>query len=135
MGSHECDLDALTERVIGCGIAVHRSLGPGLLESIYRDCLMIEMQAANLAVETERTVSLTYRGRRVGRGLKIDLLVEGCVVVEVKSVEQVHPVHLAQVITYLKIADHPVGLLLNFNVTTLRAGLRRLVHPNRYAKK
>lgn len=86
-------------------------------------------------MESERRVSLTYRGQSVGDNLKMDLLVEGCVIVEVKAVDSIHPVHLAQVITYLKLTGCPAGLLMNFNVTSLRAGLKRLVHPDLYVKK
>lgn len=111
---------------------VHRRLGPGLLESIYRDCLAIELQTARLNVERERHVRLTYRDQRIGRGLVIDLLVEGCLVIEVKAVERLHPVHQAQVITYLKLTGFPCGLLMNFNTTALRAGLKRVVHPDLY---
>ena len=129
------ELECLTEKIIGCAIAVHREMGPGLLESVYRECLSIELSAANLRVESERRVQLQYRGQPIVSTLKVDLLVEGCVVVELKSVEQLHPIFLAQVITYLKLAQCPAGLLINFNATTLRAGLRRLDHPNLYKKK
>ena len=125
-------LDALRERVIGCCIAVHRALGPGLLESIYRDCLMIELKAAGLRVEREHSVTLHYRGDPVGTALRLDLLVEDTLVVEVKAVERLHPVHSAQVITYLKLSGLPAALLVNFNMTTLRAGLKKLVHPDLY---
>jgi GxxExxY protein len=123
-------IDALTERVIGCGMEVHRTLGPGLLESVYRECLVIELRTQNLHVETERRISLEYRGQRVGGGLRLDLLVEACLIVEVKAVEHIHPVHQAQVITYLKLTGCPAGLLMNFTSTTLMAGLKRLVHPD-----
>jgi len=106
------------------------AIGPGLLESIYRDCLMIELGLAGLKVECEIRVPLQYRGTLIRDHLRLDLLVEGVVVVEVKSVERIHPVHLAQVISYLKLADKPAGLLLNFNASTLKAGLRRLNHPD-----
>ena len=127
--------EPLTERIIGCAITVHRALGPGLLESIYRDCLVIELLAEHVRVQCDVPVPITYRGQRVGSDLKIDLLAEGCVVVEVKSVAAIHPVHSAQVITYLKLTGHPVGLLMNFNTTSLRAGLKRLEHPDLYLKK
>ena len=129
------DLDALSERVIGCAIAVHRALGPGLLESIYRECLIIELKAEKIQTDQHRRVSLTYRGEPIAGHLTLDLLVEGRLVVELKSVEQIKPVHLAQVITYLKLTGCPAGLLLNFNATTLRAGLRRLHHPDVYVNK
>jgi GxxExxY protein len=127
--------EPLTEKIIGCGITVHRVLGPGLLESIYRECLVIELLSQNVRVQCDIPVPVTYRGQRVGTDLKLDLLVEGCVVVEVKSVAAIHPVHSAQVITYLKLTGHPVGLLMNFNTTSLRSGLKRLDHPDLYLKK
>jgi GxxExxY protein len=129
------DVEALTEKVIGCAIEVHRTLGPGLLESVYRECMIIEVRGEHLCVESERHVPLEYKGQRIKGQLKLDLLVEGCVVVELKAVDHLHPVHLAQVITYLKLTGYPAGLLMNFNSTSLRAGLRRLEHPDRYAKK
>jgi GxxExxY protein len=129
------DVEALTDKVIGCAIEVHRTLGPGLLESVYRECMIIEMRGEHLGVESERHVPLGYKGQRIKGQLKLDLLIEGCVVVELKAVDHLHPVHLAQVITYLKLTGYPAGLLMNFNSTSLRAGLRRLDHPDRYAKK
>jgi iron complex transport system substrate-binding protein len=86
-------------------------------------------------MDGHRRVSLSYKGERIGGDLKLDLMVEGRVIVEVKAVERFHPVHLAQVITYLKLTGCPVGLLMNFNTTSLRAGLKRLVHPDLYVKK
>jgi GxxExxY protein len=132
--THE-ELQELTEKIIGCAIEVHRTLGPGLLESVYRECLIIELRREHLHVDSERHLSFDYRGQRICGGLKLDLLVNGCVVVELKAVERLHPVYLAQVITYLKISGCPAGLLINFNSTTIRAGLRRLDHPDRYVKK
>jgi GxxExxY protein len=128
-------IDRLTEAVIGCAIAVHRELGPGLLESIYRDCLVIELRFGGLHVEPERRVPVLYRGQKVRNEQKLDLLVEESVVLEIKAVERLLPIHLAQVITYLKLSGYPAGLLLNFNTTSLRAGLRRLNHPDRHIPK
>jgi GxxExxY protein len=128
-------VDALTEKVIACAIAVHREVGPGLLESVYRDCLLHELISHGLHVERERRMPIEYRGQRINTHLKIDLVVEQSVVVEVKAVEQLHPLHQAQVITYLKLSGYPAGLLINFNTPTLRASLRRLNHPDRYATK
>lgn len=127
--------EALKEQVIGCAIEVHRVLGPGLLERIYRDCLCIELRAGKLRVDCERPVSLDYKGHRITHGLKIDLVVEDCLVVEVKALDQLHPVHQAQVITYLKLSGFSAGLLMNFNATTLRAGLKRLVRPDLYVRR
>jgi GxxExxY protein len=128
------EVEALTNKVIGCAIEVHRTLGPGLLESVYRECLILELREKHLSVEDERYVPLDYKGHRVNGNLKLDL-VESCVIVELKTVERLHPVHLAQVITYLKLTGCPVGLLMNFNSTTLKAGLKRLDHPDKYSKK
>ena len=114
-------IEAVAHRVIGAAIEVHRSLGPGLLEGVYRECLVVELRTRGLFAATEVRVPIDYKGRRVGTPLKIDLLVEGCVVVEVKAVEALHPIHDAQVITYLKLTGH--------------YGLRRFDHPDRYAKK
>ena len=128
-------LDALTELVIGAAIAVHTALGPGLLESIYRDALFIELTARGLTLKVEEHVPVFYRGQRIRGDLKIDLLVDGRLIVEIKAVDRLHPVFQAQVITYLKLTGHPAALLLNFNATTLRAGLKRLDHPDLYAAK
>jgi GxxExxY protein len=135
MGHTPLEIEALTERIIGCAIEVHRTLGPGLLESVYRDCLQIELQLAGLRVESEKPVKLVYKERRVSSEFKLDLLVEESVVLELKAVERLHSVHLAQVVTYLKLTGYPAGLLMNFNSTTLRAGLRRLTHPDLYVRK
>jgi GxxExxY protein len=135
MTTAPAEVEELTEKIIGCAIEVHRILGPGLLESVYRECLIIEMRSHGLRVAGERHLPLDYKGQRVGGGLKLDLLVDDCVIVELKAVERLHSIHLAQVITYLKISGYPAGLLMNFNSTTLRAGLRRLDHPDRYVKK
>lgn len=126
------DLEGLKERVIACGIEVHRTLGPSLLESIYRDCMAIELRAAGLSVERERRVAIRYRDQTVGGSLKVDLAVDARLLVEIKAVERLHPVFMAQVVTYLKLTGFQVGLLMNFNTEVLRAGLKVLVHPDLY---
>lgn len=128
-------IDELTEVVIRCAIAVHDALGPGLLESVYRDCLVIELRANGLRVEVEKRVAILYRGQEVRSGLRIDILVDGRLVVEVKAVDRFHPVHQTQVITYLKLSGFPAGLLLNFNVPSLRAGIKRVDRPDLYAQR
>ncbi len=128
-------VDALCEQIIGGAIQVHDVLGAGLLESICRDCLFIELTDRGLKCRTDVGVPIEYRGHRVRDDLRIDLLVEDTVIVEVKSVEQLHPVHRAQLITYLKLSDKPAGLLINFNVPLLKQGLRRVDHPDIYAKR
>ena len=135
MSRSRADVDALTEKVIGYAIEVHRTLGPGLLEGVYRECLIVELAAAQLGVQSERRVHLEYKGQPIRGELKLDLLIEGCLVVELKAVEVLLPVHLAQVITYLKLTGCPAGLLMNFNTTSLRAGLRRLDHPDWHVKR
>ena len=134
VGSDDGTVFHLTEKIIACAIEVHRYLGAGLMEAIYRDCMLMEMSSVSLRVETERQVPLYYKGERLGRHLRLDMVVDDTVVVELKSVEALQPLHSSQVITYLKLSNRPVGLLINFNVTSLRAGVRRLVHPDLYKK-
>jgi len=131
----ELATDDLTEIIIGCAIAVHSEIGPGLLESIYRDCLRIELEEREQKVQVEKQIPVFYHGQRVRNDLRIDLLVENRVVVEIKAAERLHPVHQAQVITYLKLTGCPAGLLFNFNATSIRAGMKRFDHPDIYAKK
>jgi GxxExxY protein len=129
------DFEPLTNQIIACAIEVHKTLGPGLLESVYQECMEVELNSAGLEFTSGQRVPLEYKGRRLRGVLTLDLLVGGCVVVELKAVEQLHPVYLAQVITYLKLTGCPAGLLLNFNNASLRNGLRRLDHPDLYKPK
>jgi len=133
----DADLEYLKRlrcRVIGCAMEVHRRLGPGLLESAYRDALVIELLLAGFEVEKERWVAIGYRGEPIGNAFRLDIVVEGQLVIEVKSVDKIHRVHIAQVLTYLKLADLPCGLLINFNVTALKHGLKRLIHPQLFTR-
>ena len=116
----------LTDQIIGGCIAVHRALGPGLLESAYEHCLAIELERRGLSFRRQVPVGFEYEGIAVDCGYRIDILVCGEVVVELKSIERLEPIHVAQVLTYLKLGRYPVGLLVNFNMTSLRQGLRRL---------
>ena len=126
-------LEELRGRIIACAIAVHTELGPGLLESIYQECLVLALIEAGLTVAVGQRVPVVFRGKTIAHDLTLDILVEGSVIVEVKAVEQYHPVHLAQLITYLKMTGCPCGLLINFNCTSLRAGgIRRAMHPTLY---
>jgi GxxExxY protein len=129
------DLDKLTEKIIGCAIEVHRTMGPGLLESVYRQCLAIELAEAHLNVDCARRVPIVYKGHRISAHLEIDMVVGDRVVVELKAVDALHPVYSAQVITYLKLSGCPAGLLINFNATSVRAGLKRLSRPDVYAAR
>ena len=128
-------IESLAHQVIGCAIEVHRIIGPGLLESVYRECLIVELRDRRLAVECDVLVPIVYKDRKLLSPLKIDLLVERTIVVELKAVERLHSIHEAQVITYLKLTGHPAGLLMNFNEVLLKSGLRRLDHPDRYLKR
>jgi GxxExxY protein len=121
--------DPLTERIIRAAIAVHRSLGPGMLESTYSRCFAYELATNGLMVEVNKSLPLVYRNLRVDHAYKIDLLVENRVIVELKSVERIERVHIAQLLTYLKLTQLSVGLLINFNVVMLKYGIRRL-HNN-----
>ncbi len=118
----------ITGEIIGAAIEVHRELGPGLLESSYEICLARELELRGISFDFELPLPLEYKGVRLDCGYRLDLLVAGTVIVEVKSVENLAPIHDAQLLTYLKLTGVKVGLLINFNVVVLKAGLKRLVH-------
>jgi GxxExxY protein len=122
------DTKKTTEIVIEAAIEVHRALGPGLLESTYEVCLAYELTERGLKVERQKVLPVEYRGVRLDAGYRIDMMVEDFVVVELKVVDRLEPIHEAQLLSYLKLSGAPVGLLLNFNVTELRRGIRRLVN-------
>ncbi len=117
----------LTKRVIGCAIEVHRVLGPGLLESAYESCLCHEFERAEIRFERQVELPIQYKAHVVESAFRIDLLVEGTVVVELKAIDKLLPIHEAQLLTYLRLSEKRVGLLLNFNVTKLMDGLVRRV--------
>jgi GxxExxY protein len=121
------EFDALSGRIIGCAIEVHRQLGPGLLESAYRTCLAYELQPAGLRFVAEKPIGLSYKGVELDCGFRIDLLVEDSLVVELKAVDRLLPVHGAQLLTYMKLANLRTGLLMNFQARVLRDGIQRLV--------
>jgi GxxExxY protein len=135
MTNTKTPLDELTHKIIGAAVEVHSTLGPGLLESVYQECLAVELGRRQLAVERERQVPLSYKGERIESRLKLDMLVEDRVIVEVKAVDTLHSIHQAQVVTYLKLTGCPAGLLMNFNSIVLKSGLRRLDRPDLYVKK
>lgn len=126
--------EQLTHDIIGCAMRVHETFGPGLLESIYKPCLVIELRACGLDVETTRRINLTYRGHDLDARYYPDIVVNDAVIVELKAVDALARVHQAQVVTYLKLTNLPVGLLINFNVDQLKDGVRRLVRPDLYAR-
>jgi GxxExxY protein len=117
----------LSEKIIGAAIEVHRSLGPGLLESTYEECLHSELEEQQLSVRRQMVVPLTYKGRQLSSIYRLDLLVERTVIIEVKAVEKLGAIHLAQMLTYLRHTGLQVGLILNFNTTILRDGIKRVV--------
>jgi GxxExxY protein len=119
--------DALTERIIGAAIQVHRELGPGLLESAYEACLCHELFLNNLKVERQKAIPISYKGLKLDAGYRLDMIVEDQVIVEIKAVTELLPVHEAQLLSYLKQVNGRRGLLINFNVKLLKHGLRRLV--------
>jgi len=117
----------LTHKIIGCAIEVHRFLGPGLLESSYRECLQFELIQAGLKVVKEKPVPVVYKEIKLNCGYRIDLLVENQVIIELKTVDAFLPVHEAQVITYMKFSGINLALLINFNVIVLKSGIKRYV--------
>jgi len=119
----------LTEQIIGAAIEVHRDKGPGLVESIYEWCLIQELGLRRLSTECQRVVQIRYKGMSREEPLRFDVLIEGCVLVEGKSVETVLPVHKAQLLSYMKLLNIPVGLLINFNAVKLTDGVARLILP------
>lgn len=123
----EGPLDGVTEAVIGAAIEVHRTLGPGLLESTYEECLAYELHLCGVRFERQRPLPVRYKQVRLDCSYRLDLVVQEAVVVELKSVERLEPIHTAQLLTYLRLSGLRVGLLMNFNVPVLRAGLRRLI--------
>jgi len=121
------ELNKITSAVIGAAIEVHRQLGPGLLESSYRECLCRELLLRSIPFEKEKPLPIEYKGIHLGCGYRMDLLVAGSVVVEIKSVEALNPIHDAQLLTYLRIGGWRVGLLINFNVAVLKNGIHRKI--------
>ena len=122
------ELNKITEKIINGAISVHRELGPGLLESAYGACLVYELASQNLKIERQKTLPLRYRGIQLDCGYRLDLLVEESIIVEIKAIEKLEPIHEAQLLSYLKLSKCPVGLLINFNVKVLKDGIRRLVN-------
>lgn len=118
----------ITQRIIHAATKVHTALGPGLLESTYGLCLFHELCLTGMHFEHQLQLPVVYRGVRLDAGYRIDFLVENCVIVELKAVEKLLPVHTAQLLSYLKLGERPVGLLINFNVPHLRQGLKRVVN-------
>jgi len=122
------DLNAITYQIIGAAMDVHRTLGPGLLESAYESCLAFELTERGLAVERQKPLPVVYKDITLDCGYRLDLLVEDAVVVELKAVDRLAAIHEAQTLSYLRLSGGKVGLLINFNVRVLKSGIRRLVN-------
>lgn len=120
----------IANKVIGCAIEVHRALGPGLLESAYQECLVFTLERSGLKVQKEKPMPLIFEEVKLECGYRIDILVENKVVIEIKSVETLNDVHLAQTLTYMKLGNYKLGLLINFNVSLLKNGIKRVINGN-----
>jgi GxxExxY protein len=122
------EYDEITEKVIGAAIAVHNALGPGLLEEVYKNCLFYKLQKMGLSVAKEKPIPVVFEDVTFDCGYRLDLLVEHSVVVELKSVKNIDDIHLAQLLTYMKLGGYKLGLLINFNVKILKEGIKRVVN-------
>ena len=120
--------NVLSKKIIGCAIEVHKQLGPGLLESAYQECLYYELKQIGLKVKKEIPMPIVYKEVKLDHGYRIDLLVEDKVVIEIKTVEVLNDVHTAQVLTYLRLGSYKLGLLLNFQVSVLKNGIKRVIN-------
>lgn len=118
----------VANKIIGCAIEVHKALGPGLLENAYQECLFYKLQKEGLMVQKEKPMPLIFEEIKLECGYRIDILVENMVVVEIKSVESLNEVHLAQILTYVKLGNYKLGLLINFNVDLLKQGIKRVIN-------
>jgi len=120
--------EELSGAIIGAAIEVHQGLGPGLLESAYEECLCYELSARQIAFQRQLELPVTYKGIRLDCGFRIDMMVENKIILELKSVEALQPIHEAQMLTYLKLSNRKLGLLINFNVIVLKDGIKRIIH-------
>ncbi|MDD3630199.1 MAG: GxxExxY protein [Bacteroidales bacterium] len=118
----------IANKVIGLGLEIHKELGPGLLESAYKECMYYKIRESGLFVEKEKPMPLVYEGVKLDCGYRIDLLVEKKLVIEIKSVEALNDIHLAHTLTYLKLGNYKLGLLINFNVILLKDGIKRVIN-------
>jgi len=129
MHPHFEEADGLSRRVIGAAIEVHRAMGPGLLESIYEQCLVHELGLRGISVQQQLPVQVRFKDLEFEHGLRLDLLVERCLLIELKSVQEILPVHKAQLMSYMKLVNAPVGLVINFHEERLVEGVSRLILP------
>jgi len=121
------DLNQLSSKVIGAAIEVHKHLGPGLLESAYEECLCHELGLRGILYERQKELPIQYKNRKLDCGYRLDMVVEGAIILELKACERLEPIHEAQLLSYLKLSGYKIGLLINFNVKLLRTGIRRFV--------
>jgi len=122
------EFDALSNKVIGCALEVHKHLGPGLLESAYEQCLANELSINDIPFRLQQSIAVEYKGTKLDCGFRADLIIDDALLVELKAVDRLLPIHQAQVLTYLKLSGIALGLLINFNVRSLRNGLKRMVY-------
>jgi GxxExxY protein len=122
------NMNQLSSKIIGAAIEVHKTLGPGLLESAYEECLCHELGMQGLLFEKQKPLSIDYKGKKLDCGYRLDIIVEEAVIIELKSCEKIEPIHKAQLLTYLKLSGLNLGLILNFNVSLMRDGIVRIVN-------
>ena len=122
------DINKLSSKVIGAAIEVHKHLGPGLLESAYEECLCHELELRDTSYERQKALPIVYKGKELDCGYRLDVVADNQLIVELKSVEKIEPIHRAQLLTYLKLSDIRLGLILNFNVTMMKDGIVRMVN-------
>jgi GxxExxY protein len=122
------DIEETARQIVDSAVKVHRALGPGLLESVYQHCLAYELRQRGLQVACEVLLPVAYDGHQIDAGYRIDMLVEGCIIIENKAVDQLLPIHEAQLLTYLKLRDCRLGFLLNWNVVLMKQGIKRMVN-------
>lgn len=122
------EIDVITREIIGAAIEVHKRLGPGLLERTYEECLIVEFEERNLNYERQKSLEIKYKNKVVKNAFRIDLLVENQVIVELKAIEKTEKIHKSQLLTYLKLSNKKVGLLINFNVKALKEGITRVIN-------
>ena len=122
------DINELTGKIIGAAIEVHKSLGPGLLESAYEECLCYELDTRKISYERQKSLPVVYKGVRLDCGYRLDIVVANKVIIEIKACDSLQPIHEAQLLTYLRLAGIKVGLLMNFNVPVLKEGIRRMAN-------
>ena len=126
------DINELSSKIIGSAIEVHKALGPGLLESVYEECLCHELSLKGFSFERQKLLPVEYKGKQLDCGYRLDVVVEKAIIIELKSCERIEPIHKAQLLTYLKLSGLQLGLLLNFNTLMMRDGIVRVVNELKY---